>query len=545
MPYFASGLFRSALVPACERRKATDPIFPPDVRNVGVTGSVRLEVLAVREIELPGVAIVGEHGPFVVALARLVQRDAADVALHGLDAGHCDRRSFGDRILRGGEIRHLRERFAPVQGVLRLAERRAGVLQHGGDGGGFLALEFLEAPFDVSLPRLDGGRVVVAGVADVGEAFLDDVAPRERAGLGENGLELGEVAEDAGEEEGFERDPLARATLRAGRGERVEGVEGGVDHAAPLGRHVGDRPEGGGVFGGGQETAGLVVLHAEGALGVGLLEVDSARCSECRRDGFRPSRSAGRPGNRTSRRGDCRGEAGDVVVHCGESVVPLREHLDEAEAVGEVLRALQEAPAVVHQAVRVGAGAADLLHRLHLGDACGLRVEVRRAGELRQFGLHVAQAERGGPHLGQTEGLELDLRRARLGGAVRVDGGLDGEDAAGGEGLAGVVVAHQHRLLHRGGDLRLAAEHVDDRFLEQVARAVVHGVFFERAHELVDFVRSRLGDGEDLASAERLLDLRVDDGLRVVGVHALLRELHEGPEPAVVSVDVESHRYSP
>ena len=225
--------------------------LPPDVRNVGVTGSVRLEVLAVREIELPGVAIVGEHGPFVVALARLVERDAADVALHGLDAGHCDRRSFGDRILRGGEIRHLRERFAPVQGVLRLAERRAGVLQHGGDGGGFLALEFLEAPFDVSLPRLDGGRVVVAGVADVGEAFLDDVAPRERAGLGENGLELGEVAEDAGEEEGFKRDPLARATLRAGRGERVEGVEGGVDHAALLGRHVGDRPEGGGVFGGG------------------------------------------------------------------------------------------------------------------------------------------------------------------------------------------------------------------------------------------------------------------------------------------------------
>ena len=26
MPYFASGLFRSALVPACERRKATEPI---------------------------------------------------------------------------------------------------------------------------------------------------------------------------------------------------------------------------------------------------------------------------------------------------------------------------------------------------------------------------------------------------------------------------------------------------------------------------------------------------------------------------------------
>ena len=116
----------------------------------------------------------------------------------------------------------------------------------------------------------------------------------------------------------------------------------------------------------------------------------------------------------------------EVVADGGNSVVPVRELRNQPEAVLEVRSILQEPPPIVHQAVRLGAGAADLAHRLHLGDALGLGVEVGGAREFWQLGLHVAHAERGALHLRRDEGLELELRRARLRRAVRVDRRLYG-----------------------------------------------------------------------------------------------------------------------
>lgn len=141
---------------------------------------------------------------------------------------------------------------------------------------------------------------------------------------------------------------------------------------------------------------------------------------------------------------------------------------------------------------------------------------------------------------GIVERLEPDRRGTRLGRAVRVNRLLDGHDASRRERFALVVVLHQHRLLDGFGDLRLPAEHVGDRRPEDCARAVVHVAFVARAQPLVDIVRFHVGDGKDFFAVE-LLDARVGDCLRLVRADALLREVHEGLEHAVVSVDVESH----
>ena len=219
--------------------------------------------------------------------------------------------------------------------------------------------------------------------------------------------------------------------------------------------------------------------------------------------------------------------------------VPGFKAVEQAQPFAEVRRAFQEASAVAQEPVRLGAGRRERFERFELCAVVHLGVEVRGAGEFGQLRLRVAHSERGGLDL-RRERLEPDLRRARLGRAVRVDRGLDGEDAPRRERLAGVVVVHDHRLLHRVWYLRLAAEHVDDRLLEIITRAVVHPVFVARAQPLVDLVRFRAGDGENPVAVEPV-DVRVGDRLHLVRVVPLLRKGHERLEHAVISVDVEWH----
>ena len=103
--------------------------------------------------------------------------------------------------------------------------------------------------------------------------------------------------------------------------------------------------------------------------------------------------------------------------------------------------------------------------------------------------------------------------------------------------VRGVVVLHQHRLLDGLGDPVLPAEHVDDRRPEDRARTVVHVAFVARAQPLVDFVRFHVGDGQDFLAVE-FLDACVGNRLLLVLADPILREVHEGLERAVVSVDV-------
>ena len=71
----------------------------------------------------------------------------------------------------------------------------------------------------------------------------------------------------------------------------------------------------------------------------------------------------------------------------------------------------------------------------------------------------------------------------------------------------------------------------------KIARAVVHVAFVARAQPLVDLVRFHVGDGQDFLAVE-LLDACVGDRLLLVLADPILREVHEGLERAVVSVDV-------
>ena len=231
----------------------------------------------------------------------------------------------------------------------------------------------------------------------------------------------------------------------------------------------------------------------------------------------------------------------------GDVVVPFRELGDELEAVREVLRVFEEAPAILHQAVRLGAGTADLLQRVRFGDALRLRVEVGGARELRQLGPQIAHVARGLLHLWRLERLELEFADTNLLRAGGVDRVLDGDDAAGGERLALVVVRELHRVLDRVGDLRFAAEHVDDGVLEELAHLVVRRLVVSRAEPFENAADGVGRRGRYCTPGERAfryVDACVQPGDRILvalaGRHDF-REVRESPKCVVVSVDVERH----
>ena len=472
----------------------------------------------------------------------------------------------------GRHVGGQRDRLAVADRVGALLERAAGGIhqeaQRPLDVDVFAALLREEGHLGVEVEQevLDRLAVVVAGrprLHHVGEAGLDHVPGGEPA-LRVEREQLVEVAHDAAEQRAAvaEREQAlgGRALVVGGvRRERAEEVEGPVDDGALGGRDVRDRV-GAGV---GEvlqdEAGGVVVPDAEERLRVRPLEVRGRVEGEVLEDELL-DRELGRRVHDPRlgvvlRERVGRGIVAVALVGAGlpdgvhrpdEIVVPGREEVDEAQTVGEVLRVLQETPAVGHEAVGLGAGLGDLAHRLHFALSGRLGEQVRRAGELRQLRLRVAQGERGGLRFGRIERLEPDLRGAGLGRAVRVDRGLDRHDAAGGERLAAVVVRKQHRLLHGGRDLRLAAEHVGDRLLEERAGAVVDDVLVVGTRPFVDGVVLSRGDGEDPAAAEeRLLQVRVRDRLGLAGVHLRLREIRKLLEDGVVSVDVECHGVSP
>ena len=249
------------------------------------------------------------------------------------------------------------------------------------------------------------------------------------------------------------------------------------------------------------EAAGGVVLEAEELLGVGLLEIRGRIEGELLKDEFLHRVAHGRlhggPVRIELRRRVGGGIVAFMFIRAGfrdggrgvaEIFVPGREEVHQAQAVGEVLRVLHEAPAVGHESVGLRAGPGDGVQGVHFVQTRGLRVEVRGAGKLRQLLPGVAEREGGGLDF-RREGLEADLGGTSGGRAVRVDRGLDGHDAAGGQWLAAVVVGEQHCLLHRRGNLRLAAEHVDDRLLEERARTAVRDKLLGVARKFVDSVR--------------------------------------------------------
>ena len=66
---------------------------------------------------------------------------------------------------------------------------------------------------------------------------------------------------------------------------------------------------------------------------------------------------------------------------------PGGEGVEEAQPLAEVRRAFEEAPAVLHEAVGLGAGLGDFVERLELGALVHLGVEVGGAGEAGQLRL--------------------------------------------------------------------------------------------------------------------------------------------------------------
>ena len=217
---------------------------------------------------------------------------------------------------------------------------------------------------------------------------------------------------------------------------------------------------------------------------------------------------------------------------------PLGKGVDETQAVLEVLGALQEPAAVVHESVGRRAGRRDLLQGLRLGAARRLRVEAGRGGELGQLALRISLGERrllggGVAELGPGDAV---VKRLLLHHAACVDGVLDGDDAPRGERLALAEVLELHRVLDALRYLVRSAEHVRDGVPEEVARGVVRVLEASQTPRAdADPVVLRRRDG---AAREGALAARAGDRLALPGFDALRREVGERLERCVVSVDV-------
>ena len=175
----------------------------------------------------------------------------------------------------------------------------------------------------------------------------------------------------------------------------------------------------------------------------------------------------------------------------------------------------------------------------HVGEL-GAAGEAARAlgfGHRRDEALVVPLLEGDGPAANR------DVELVGRGGEVGVDGRLDGQDAAGRERRAAAVVLEVDGLPDAFRDVLPAAEHPRHGIEEEFARIVVRDLVPPRAEEVADEAHAVGRGGDDRAAAERSLD--VGDGLLVAGVDVALRELDEGGEGVVVSVDGEWHGWGP
>ena len=175
--------------------------------------------------------------------------------------------------------------------------------------------------------------------------------------------------------------------------ERLEEVHRGENGPALGGGDVEDRAEDALVQAAAEEAHRGVVLHPEHLLAA-LLEVDGGVGGDVLED-HRLQAAALVVGGDVVVDVELGGRVAAEVVDMrfleGPQVrVPRVERVEQAQAIGEILRAEQEAPAVGSEAVGLGAGGRDLPHRLGLGDVLRHDVAPHRAGDQRQLLLRVA-----------------------------------------------------------------------------------------------------------------------------------------------------------
>ena len=475
----------------------------------------------------------------------------------------------------GGEVPGNRRLLAALRGDQRLFDRAASLFQQGQHAfrtfRRILRLD-VGATADLGIPALeqrsDRAERLCSGLR---EAYLHERLHRELP-LGHKCGKLVKVLHDAGKDNAFvdggdlvRRTPEDRQTRNGDiRHERERRVDHRIKCGALRGRDVRHRLGEGPAETTSEKARGGVVLHSEDLFRILLGEIERGVAGDfLKNELFHAALRIGLEIRIIGVENGLRHAflvvlPGRVERRLGRGV-PGCKAVEQAQPLAEVRRAFEEASAVAHEPVRLGAGRRERFERfelgavVHLGVEVGgaregavvhLGVEVGGAREARQLRLRVALRKHSRLVRGIVDRLEPNRRGTRLGGAVRVDCGLDGEYAAGGKGLALVVVLHQHRLLDGLGDPVLPAEHVDDRRPEDRARAVVHVAFIARAQPLVDLVRFHVGDGKDFFAVE-FLDARVGDRLLLVLAGPILREVHEGLERTVVSVDVEGHCFSP
>ena len=468
-------------------------------------------------------------------------------------------------ILRVGKL------FAAFQHIHHLVQRATGVFHQLLDLAD-VHVAVLASFFGLE-PQLDGDVVAetphsleipVAGFAShyhVRAARLDDVL-RGEAAFGIQGGYFVEMPQDAPEHH-FEAGRIEKAVLRLyivvfgffrHRTEKIEHLEDGLSLG---GRYVGDGRGAGVAEVLPEEAAGVVVLETEDLLAVLLLEVYGRLGRELlehellHRDpglsvdaGFRVQ-FRGRVGGRIVVASQRRAGLSDVGHGCGKVFMPRLEKIDEPQAFLEVLGVLHEAPAVVHQAIRLRAGRRDLAHRLRLVHARRLGEELRRPRQLRKLALDISRLLRDGQRL-RLDRFHVLLLRERRGRAVRVDRVLDGDDASGGERLALAEVLELHRVLDTRRDLFGAAEHIRDSLLEERAHFVVHVARCLEASDVADEVERGLRD--DRPARERtgaggfvLLAADLREGRTRLRMR---REVSKRPERCVVSVDVKCHSFT-
>ena len=178
------------------------------------------------------------------------------------------------------------------------------------------------------------------------------------------------------------------------------------------------------------------------------------------------------------------------------------------------------------------------------GGGCLLFVEeidFRHGALLREFRHEVRDVFDGAGH----EFLRLGERYLGDRRLLRpVDRRLHRHDAPGRERLARPVVLRQHRRLHRLRDVLLAAVHLGDRGLEQVARRVVRRLVDARAPHRERPVRRGGDDRTDFGLLAFGLEALPGHGLRLALRHCKLRERHELFE-LLALLDIDSHCSAP
>ena len=208
---------------------------------------------------------------------------------------------------------------------------------------------------------------------------------------------------------------------------------------------------------------------------------------------------------------------------------PRVEPVHELEPGLEVLRILDETPASLEETacVRLGVERGGLCLRVSASGR--LLVERRDAREFRQLGIHVARRLRPRDAFAAGELVAYE----------RFDRGLDGGDPARRQRLADPVVLQKQGVFDARGNVRLAAEQIDNGLPEKVARDVVRALVGLAAGEGERAIRRRRDDCTP--SERRAARLGAGDGLFVAAVQLDLGEIRKGLERFVVFSDVDGH----